>query len=114
MDIYEGGQKVIPVSEKPDTSVKTTTSEPPEEVVHELKMRPYREYFGTQPYEDEKLESVIKWANPKGTLSKDEVMAKIKHVDSFVGEGRLGETQLEKVWKFVTLIKSVANLSKTI
>lgn len=114
MDIFEDGKKVAEEAEKPDTTSKSTDSEPNEEVVRELKMRPIREYFGTQSYNDDKLEEIIKWANPKGKLSQEEVLEKIKHISSTVGEASLGETELEKVWKFIKIYKSFTSLVEKI
>ena len=114
MDIYNNGQKVVEAPEKPDTTPKSTNSEPSEEVVHELKMRPYRDYFGTHEENDDKLEEIIKWANPKGKLDKSEILDKIKHISSTVGQASLGETELEKVWKFIKIYKSFTSMVENI
>lgn len=114
MDIFEDGKKVVEQPQEVDNTPNKNLSEPDEEVVRELKMRPIREYFGTQPYNDEKIDEIIKWANPKGKLSNEEIMEKIKHLSSTVGQGSLGETELEKVWKFVKIYKSFISMVETI
>lgn len=114
MDIFQDGQKVIEAPEKPDTSIKTTNSEPSEDVVRELKMKPYREYFGTQPFEDSKLEDIIKWVNADGKKTNEEALQEIKRISSKLGSAKMGETELEKVWRQITILKSFITMATNI
>lgn len=114
MDIFENGQKVIEAPEKPETSIKTTNSEPNEDVVQELKMQPYREYFGTRPIEDSKLEDIIEWVNRDGKKSNEEALQDIKRISGKLGSPKMGETELEKVWRQITILKSFITMAEAI
>jgi hypothetical protein len=114
VDIFENGKKVVETPAKAEPIETTSTSNPNPEIVKELKMRPLREYFGTHEYNDDKLEEIVKWANPDGKLSNEEIMGKIKHISSTVGQGQLGETELEKVWKFIKIFKSFTSMVENV
>jgi len=108
-DTFIDGQKSIPKVnesvEMPSTGISETV-----DTVKELKLRPYREILNVEadnPQENEKLEYILKWANPNSKGKPEEVLDKIRQLNLKVGEGNLGESKLDKIYKFVRIYKTI-------
>lgn len=113
MDTFINGQRVADTSTPnvPDTAKDATIDTVPEEdIIMEMKLRPFRRFFGEDTElatADEQINFVLKTLNPTGKLTDEELTERLKRMDTRIGSGELGEGKLGKIYRYVKMLRSV-------
>jgi hypothetical protein len=107
-DTFENGQKVV-AETKPITEVKPEAGGE-EAIAEELKFRPYREFFNISEGDldgNQKLDYILRWANPKGKLEKEEVLEKLSRLNTTLGAENLGEQRINKIYRHIRILRTI-------
>ena len=110
-DTFSGGTRVTtPTTTTPATAEQTSSGADTTDLVRELNVRHYRDYFGvTTPDADAdvKVEYIVKKLNPDGKLETNDVLKVLRRLSDKLGEGTLGEGRLSKAYRYLRLVDNV-------
>lgn len=104
--IYVDGKAVAPPASTPSPQVSgETPAGDADSILAELRIKPYQEYLGDS--DPKQLDYIIRTLNPDGKLEQEEVLQKIRDIDSKLGATPLGQTKLFKVYRYVKMVKGI-------
>lgn len=112
-DIFIGGKNQGPATEarpearEPDFATDVSQTD----VAKELALKPYQLFFdGISPEQGEKLTFLLRQLNPNHKLEAPEVIAKMRKIEARLGSPNLGESRLERVYRYVKLVSTAREL----
>lgn len=116
-DMFIGGKRVQPEASSrgaaENVAQKAQVGSDTAKISEELAIRPFREYFGISSIDseaNEKLLYVIKFLKEGKDLKYEDMLRKIRHLDMMIGGEGLGEKKIDKIYRFVRVLRNVREL----
>jgi len=110
-DTFEGGQRIETTkSTQENTEPKDGTFDGVDDasIIQEMRVRPYRAFFNIEGgADDEKVDYILRYINPKNQLKKEEVLEKLHTISGRIGNDWTGPAKLTKVFNYIKIVRSL-------